>query len=615
MREIARSYARAYHEKDVLYRRWNASHGGVYSPVTETNQPNPYLVAKERELTTPSGRVLTLINPAYMTRQVHELAASQTGNKARITSLTPLNPRNMPDDWEADALRAFEDGEQEVCTTADIDGRSYVRLMRPLLVEQGCLKCHAQQGYKLGDVRGGISVAVPADAIWGEHDYQAATVLVGYGILWVLGAVGLIVGGRRLGRLEAASVENENSLHAAMQAAQAANRAKSEFLANMSHEIRTPMTAIMGYAELLRDSAARADDAAVADIIRRNGEHLLGILNDILDLSKIEAGRLSSERAACSPEALVANVVSLMRVRADEKKLPLEVRYVGPIPEHIHTDTLRLRQVLLNLVGNAIKFTEAGSVHVLVQLVSPEDGRTGAAKLQFQVVDTGIGMPPEHVAVLFRPFVQADAALNRQFGGAGLGLAISKRLAEMLGGEIAVESRPGKGSTFTLTVDPGPLESVPMIEHPGEAVFRGAAVRAAPVGRILADCRVLLAEDGPDNQRLISLLLTKAGAEVSVAENGQAALEQALAAVAEGRPFDLILMDMQMPLLDGYQATRELRTRGYRGPVVALTAHAMAEDRQKCLDAGCDDYLSKPIGRETLIGTVARYVPSAATAD
>jgi signal transduction histidine kinase/CheY-like chemotaxis protein len=610
MQEIASSYARASHEKDVIYRRWNASHGGVYTPVTEKNQPNPYLVAKEREVTTPSGRVLTLVNPAYMTRQVHESAATQSDSKAHITSLKPLNPHNAPDAWETAALQAFENGEKEVCSTADIDGHAYVRLMRPLLVEQGCLKCHASQGYKLGDVRGGIGVAVPAESIWGNHDYQATTVLVGYGLLWFLGAAGLILGGRKLGRLEATSAESAAELRTAMQTAETANRAKSEFLANMSHEIRTPMTAIMGYAELLRDNALHADDAAAAETIRRNGEHLLEIINGILDLSKIEAGKLPLDRAACSPAAIVANVVSLMRVRADAKKLPLTVRCLGPIPETIHTDALRLRQILFNLLGNAIKFTESGGVQLLVRLAQPA---AAPPVLQFQVVDTGIGMNPGQVAALFQPFSQGDAAVNRRFGGTGLGLAISRRLAEMLGGTIAVESAPSQGSTFTLSIDPGPLDAVPMLEHPGEAVSGIAAVQSCPpVGRRLPDCRILLAEDGPDNQRLIAFLLSKAGAVVSVAENGQLALEQALDAVEEGRPFDVILMDMQMPLLDGYQATRQLRARGYSRPIIALTAHAMAEDRQKCLDAGCNDYLSKPVDRNALLDIVARHVEQSA---
>src|SRR5581483_1507437 len=262
----------------------------------------------------------------------------------------------------------------------------------------------------------------------------------------------------------------------AHQAALEATRAKSAFLANMSHEIRTPMTAILGYAELLSDPEASAHDReAYVETIRLNGEHLLRLVNDILDLSRIEAGRMPLERVDCSPAQLVTEVVSSMRVRADSKKLRLELGYAGPIPERIQADPTRLRQILMNLVGNAIKFTEQGGVHVTVGLVSGADG-TGAT-LRFAVADTGIGITREQQERLFVPFGQADPSTTRRFGGSGLGLAISKRLANMLGGDIAVESTPGVGSTFTLSLDVGSLEGVRLV-RPVERVPRAAARRA-----------------------------------------------------------------------------------------------------------------------------------------
>ncbi len=392
-------------------------------------------------------------------------------------------------------------------------------------------------------------------------------------------------------------------------AAESATRAKSEFLANMSHEIRTPMTAILGYADLLAGQLDNSEHLEALDIIRRNGNHLLAVINDILDLSKIEAGKFQVERQACSPAAVAAEVVSLMRVRANGKGLGLQLEFAGPVPQTISTDTARLRQILLNLVGNAIKFTETGNVRIIVRL----DGRDGLEpKLLYEVIDTGIGMTPTQVANLFRPFQQAEASTARKFGGTGLGLVIANRLAAMLGGDIAVASQSGEGSTFALRIDPGPLAGVALLDHASESIAVPAPANRSPLPRL--SCRILLAEDGADNQRLISFVLKKAGAEVTAVDNGRKAMEMALAAFRGRRfddprvPFDVILMDMQMPVMDGYEATRRLRDEGYTGPIIALTAHAMAEDRQKCLDAGCDDYATKPIDRATLLNTIAGMI-------
>jgi PAS domain S-box-containing protein len=395
-------------------------------------------------------------------------------------------------------------------------------------------------------------------------------------------------------------------------AAKAANRAKSEFLANMSHEIRTPMTAILGYADVLADRLDRPEHLEPVNIIRRNGNHLLAIINDILDLSRIEAEKCQIERRPCSPAALLAEVVSLMRVRADDQGLALSLEFAGPLPETILTDATRLRQILMNLVGNAIKFTEAGHVRVVARLA---DRDAAAPKFVCEVVDTGIGMTPEQVDSLFQPFQQAEASTARKFGGTGLGLAIAQRLAGMLGGEITVHSQLGKGSTFVLTIDPGPLAGVAILDHPGEAIAAPLANGETSGPQPRLHCRVLLAEDGADNQRLISFLLQTAGAEVTAVGDGQQALEKVLATLPGRGPrtagsceaFDVILMDMQMPVMDGYEAVRRLRAEGYTGPIVAVTAHAMADDRQKCIDAGCNDYITKPVARDRLIGMLAAY--------
>jgi signal transduction histidine kinase/CheY-like chemotaxis protein len=445
----------------------------------------------------------------------------------------------------------------------------------------------------------------------------------------------------------AAVLESSNqALEEFNQIAECATRAKSEFLANMSHEIRTPMTAILGYADLLLDEEglekAPPHRRQAFETIKRNGEHLLGVINDILDLSKVEAGKMEVQPIRCSPFGLLADVASLMRMRADVKQLKLETDVAGLLPETILSDPLRLRQVLVNLVGNAIKFTDHGEVRIAARLIlgkgtvpfsaspaEPADENrdsppVGPPRLCFEITDTGIGMNEEQIGRLFQAFSQVDNSSARKFGGTGLGLCISKRLAEAMGGNIEVRSEPGKGSTFSVIIDPGPLDGIRLIQQSQGLVLQPPPVAAsAAESKIELPCRILLAEDGPDNQRLIGFLLRKAGAEVTVVENGKEAMELALVASAgcgrrigdPAEPFDVILMDMQMPVMDGYEATRELRARGYTGPIVALTAHAMAEDRQKCFDVGCDDYATKPIDRQTLLATVAQWADRSRTND
>ena len=398
--------------------------------------------------------------------------------------------------------------------------------------------------------------------------------------------------------------ELNEQLAESAQAAESANLAKSEFLANMSHEIRTPMTAILGFSEVVLGNVRDPENVDGLKTIRRNGEHLIDIVNDILDLSKIESGKMGVEQIECSPCQILSDVASLMRVRSSAKGLPLEVEYDGPIPQYIHSDPTRLRQILINLVGNAIKFTEAGKVRVIARLL---DADSVEPKLKIDIVDTGIGMTEEQLAKLFQPFVQADTSTTRKFGGTGLGLTISRRLAEMLGGGVSVHSTVAQGSTFSVTVSTGPLGTVKLVDGPAEPGVSAEEVAKPADGNVRLDCRILLAEDGPDNQRLISFILKKAGADVSLAENGQIALDLALIARDESAPFDVILMDMQMPVMDGYTATAKLREAGYTATIIALTAHAMASDREKCLAAGCDDFSTKPIDRNKLLKLVRDY--------
>jgi len=415
--------------------------------------------------------------------------------------------------------------------------------------------------------------------------------------------------GLRREELERLVDERTRALQAATDHAQAAARAKSEFLANMSHEIRTPLTAMLGYADLLLDPLLEpADVADHVRTIRRNGTHLLALLNDILDLSRIEAGRMTVESVDCSPAGLMHEVAEMMRLRAREKGLQFEVRQEGPLPATMRTDPTRLRQILVNLAGNAIKFTASGSVRILACLATKPESAEPA--IDFVVQDTGIGLSAEQLARLFQPFEQADSSTTRRFGGTGLGLVISRRLAHMLGGDVVVASQPGTGSTFTLRLPTGSLAGVRLVAE-GDAA---PPTPAAPETDVRLDGRVLVAEDTRDSALVIATMLRRAGAEAVTVDDGRKAMELALSESASGRPFALLLMDLHMPVLDGLQATRELRAAGYHLPIAALTANSMPEDRAECIAAGCDDYATKPVRRTELLALCARLMGSGAAA-
>lgn len=392
--------------------------------------------------------------------------------------------------------------------------------------------------------------------------------------------------------------------------AEAANQSKSAFLANMSHEIRTPMTAILGYTDILELEAKSLQLPELIsdslDTIKRNGGHLMELINDILDLSKIESGKLDVESIRCSPQTIVEEVLELVQVRAEAKGLKLEASYQFPLPAEIHSDPTRIRQILINLIGNAIKFTEVGTIRLNTSfLENPGE----EPQVQFTVIDQGIGMTEAQMSNLFRPFSQADSSTTRKYGGTGLGLTICKRLTDVLGGDISVTSKLNQGSQFSATVKTGNLEGVPLLQElqQNDNTESTKPVLAQPEEQALSlkGKKILLAEDGPDNQKLISFILKKSGAEVTVAENGEAARQAAMRAMEIGLLYDVILMDMQMPILDGYGATRILREQGYSGPIISLTANAMEGDREKCISVGCNDHVTKPIDRRKLISMIA----------
>lgn len=389
--------------------------------------------------------------------------------------------------------------------------------------------------------------------------------------------------------------KSADELRAAKEAAEAANHAKSSFLANMSHEIRTPLGAVLGFSELLISPEIKESDKAnFTAAIKRNGELLSKIINDILDLSKVEAGKMETDIKEVALSEILSDTQTLLEVQAVNKGISLHFSYGDAIPSIIRTDPLRLKQILLNIVGNAIKFTEKGSVQVRISMVTDSRQRQ---KLSFVVKDSGKGIAKDDIIKLFAPFSQVDISTKRKFGGTGLGLILSRHLANLLGGEVELtKSEVGKGSTFTITIDPGGVAASQFKQLDRDA-------QSPPDLRHRLDgIRVLLADDSSDNQILVSKILRMAGATVEVVANGREAVEK-----ARKEKYDVLLMDLQMPIMDGYEATAELRKIGFQTPIVALTAHALIEEKQRCLASGFDDHISKPVDRSLLLERVAHF--------
>lgn len=385
-------------------------------------------------------------------------------------------------------------------------------------------------------------------------------------------------------------------LSAAKEVAEKANSTKSAFLANMSHEIRTPLGAILGFSSLLKDPALTEDQRHhYIETINRNGQSLTRIIDDILDLAKVEAGQLDVEEIYFSFRELMAEVIDLFKEKALEKNIYLSYNINDAVPEHLLSDPTRLRQILINIVGNAVKFTDVGGVSIHADLKSLSGGHL---QIAVEVKDTGCGLNDEQNERLFKPFTQADNTTTRRYGGTGLGLALSKRLSQALGGDIAVSNfAPNKGCTFTITF----LAKAAATKQQQTAISPSAKTSQTP-NKLLENIRVLLVDDSPDNQLLVQYILKKNGADVEVASNGLEAIEKATA-----RTYDIVLMDIQMPHMDGYQATSALLTQGYKTPIVALTAHAMVEDRAKTQAAGFVCHLTKPLNNTELIQSVAQY--------
>ncbi len=399
-------------------------------------------------------------------------------------------------------------------------------------------------------------------------------------------------------------VHSERDAREAKLRAEDANRAKSIFLTSMSHELRTPLTAVLGLAELLLDDPNAKDARQMLEMIQSNGQHLAELLNDILDLAKIEAGHSDIKLLPCEPLRIIHELCRLLRFRAADDGIELSLDFQGALPSKITTDAVRMRQIIMNLISNAIKFTKGGSIRVVVSF----EERTYSQFLKIDVIDTGIGIAEDDLHAIFQPFVQVSEKVSHR-NGVGLGLAISRSLARALGGDLCVESRVGVGSTFTLTLRAndassiGPVSPSAYDQQPLEPLRNSNSHQYD-----WSSLRVLVAEDTRANQFLIRRMLESTRVCLEFVDNGERAVVEALRAEKEGHPYDLILMDMQMPVRSGYEATRLIRAEGLNLPIIALTAAAMEGDRERCIAAGCNSYLSKPIARDQLYSVLSKHI-------
>ena len=613
---IALSEARAHFNKDVAFRQWTARHGGLYVPATEKTPPNPYLShIASRDISSSDGTKLTLMNPAYAIRQLNEMFTENYGITGHLTSLKLMRPENAPDDWEKAALLRFEEGVKEVTEFTSIAGKPYLRLIQPLITKPGCLKCHAHQDYKVGDIRGGIGVSLPMTLLYSKEQQSLFMLKILLASLWFLG-ISLILWGKY--KLSQAHRERDNAyenmedlltertahLRESISKAEAASQAKSEFLATMSHEIRTPMNAIIGFVELTMDSELAPKQVNYLSKVQAASNSLLGIINDILDFSKVEAGKLDVESVDFNPASLIDKILALFSGMVSDKRLDLVCDLDSRLPRVLQGDVNRLNQVLVNLVSNAVKFTEKGEVKVLIEEL---DRDLTMVKVKFSVIDTGIGMEKDVLSKIFSAFTQADSSTTREYGGTGLGLSICKQLVELMGGTIEVESRVGQGSNFSFMLDlPIGNETQFMGSDKSDYIVKPDKIIETKIdSALLTGKQVLLVEDNLINQQVALEKLKKIGLIVDLAADGQEAVKAAVE-----KKYAAILMDVHMPIMDGYQATIAIRQQeaangdGCRVPIIAMTANAMVGDREKSLQSGMDEHLSKPIDTNLLQQTL-----------
>ncbi|QJB55446.1 response regulator [Pseudodesulfovibrio sp. zrk46] len=590
---MAEREAKAFFQQVVITRAWNAAHGGVYVVSTPQNQPNPYLKEKGRTVETVQGVTLTKINPAYMTRQISTIARSDHDVNFHITSLDPIRPGNKADEWEAEALKEFDRGAKEKFDLVATRYGQFFRYMAPLMAEKRCMRCHAEYGHSDKTILGGISVTFAAEPLIHTRKSSVAQTHLAFTLIFLVGFVG-ICGSTYL-------------IQKKREEAERANRTKSVFLANMSHDMRTPLNGIMGMTELMQKKGLAHTQNRYAEMVRHAAWTLLEIITDITDFSRLESGRLELSEKVFDVRGMLEEALSVFRFESENKGVALSIEVSPDVPRVLKGDAFRLKQVVTNLVGNAIKFTQDGHVYVRMSLGEPPTGKAAAGlcnpvRVRVEVEDTGMGIPEEEQAEIFESFRQVDESYAKKHEGSGLGLAICKQLVAMMGGTISVDSVLGKGSIFAFDA----LLCTPGSGEAEEDVLETSAEAPDTPRR-----RILVAEDNPLNQTFARTILEEAGHEVTLAENGI----EALRLLSESE-YDMVFMDVQMPEMDGLEATRRVRegqagTHSQTIPIVAATAFAVPGDRDKCMEAGMNGYVVKPLESRDLLQAVASFTGQA----
>lgn len=582
--QIALRQARAFFSQVVTARQWNSKHGGVYVEVTDTVKPNPYLEAADRDVVTVDGKTFTKINPAYMTRQLSEIMSTSSGVSFHITSLNPKRAANAADAWETAALQAFANGESERFEYIDrgTDKATY-RYMAPLYATSSCLQCHSvEDGASEGDIRGGISVAIAANPLHLLADANLNRMGLVFLVVGITGFIGF-------GYSAVQIIRKRDE-------AETASRIKSMFLANMSHDMRTPLTGIIGMSELLRMKPEPHEQEEYASLLQLSASNLLEIVNDITDFSRIESGRLELKERPFAMQSLVQQSLDMVRFACSRKDIHLESVVMDDVPRQLVGDEFRIRQMLGNLLGNSVKFTQHGAVTLTVRNQGIENG---VCTVRFSVRDTGIGIEKSQLASIFDSFSQGEAALEDGRMGTGLGLSITRQLASMMKGRIWVKSKLGAGSTFTFEI---PLE-VPEADVmlPDEGM---TCVAVDENDTPSASYTILAVDDNPLNRVYIQKTLEDKGHTVLLAEDGEKALS-----ILQYRCVDIVFMDVQMPVMNGIEATRQIRSRddlavGSDVPIVAVTAFTVDGDKERFLEAGMNHYISKPLQTESLLSVL-----------
>jgi signal transduction histidine kinase/CheY-like chemotaxis protein len=624
MINLAKLEAQANYNKDVVYRFWASEQGGLYAPETEKTPANPYLShIPDRDILLPSGKKLTLVNPAYMTRQVHQLGAERFGLRGHITSLKVLRPENAPDAWEKLALLSFEKGQKEFWSISKIGEQEYLRYMQPLVAQQSCLKCHAVQGYKVGEIRGGLGVSVPMakfESVFSRGTKASSVIHI---LLLFLGNISIIVVGRRLDfsskqTLESLAISRVNEeklryrneemellnkklndrnvqinkvhadLVAAKDKAEESDKLKSAFLANMSHEIRTPMNGIVGFVELIaKPNVTDEKRKLYSNIISGSCQQLLHIIDDIVQIAEIETHQEKLSVGIFNLNTLLTSVYGRFSEQAEKAKLTFSHQMALPNNlAEVKIDGQKVMRVLESLIGNSLKFTHTGFVKFGYRLKGDF--------IEFFVEDTGIGISPEDQKVIFAPFRQVETSMTRRYGGTGLGLSIAKAYTELHGGKIWLKSTSGTGSAFYFTI---PYE-------PRMRIDREPEFDPSSMVSLLNEKVILIAEDENSNFQYLNELFADFQVHILKAENGLEAIEK----FKTSHNVDIILMDVKMPVCNGIEAMKQIKAQNSKVPIIACTAHALDGERTMLLEKGFDEYLSKPISPKVLFEKISLFL-------